>query len=94
MKRALFAFALGLAGLTLTACDDGYGYYGGVYSAGYPHYRYYDDYYYAPHHYGAHRYGPVHRGYWDTRKYHHRRDVHDGSRWRGRHHRDWRRDRD
>ncbi|HTH27865.1 MAG TPA: hypothetical protein VL918_05300 [Sphingobium sp.] len=65
MKRAMLALALGLATLSLSACDD-YGYrYGGVYSAGYPHYRYYDDYYYAP----------AYRGYWGRGgHYYHRRD--------------------
>jgi hypothetical protein len=93
MKRALIALTLGLATLTLTACDDGYG-YGGVYSASYyPHYRYNDRYY------DGYYYAPATRGYWSGNRYYHRRGDGDarshrwkdddrGNRGRGKRHRD------
>jgi hypothetical protein len=85
MKRTLIALTLGLATLTLAACDDGYG-YGGIYSASYyPHYRYHDGYY------DGYYYAPT-RGYWSGNRYYYRRG--DGHHHVDRNRRDWRRDGD
>jgi hypothetical protein len=86
MKRTLIALTLGLATLTLAACDDGYG-YGGIYSASYyPHYRYNDGYY------DGYYYAPATRGYWSGNRYYYRRG--DGHHHVDRNRRDWRRDGD
>ncbi|MFT3966528.1 MAG: hypothetical protein QM690_11680 [Sphingobium sp.] len=62
MKRTFLALAMLAAGLTLSGCyDDGYGYGGGLYSAGsYPYgYGGYYDGYYRPGYYGGRVYRPA-----------------------------------
>ncbi|MET0365544.1 MAG: hypothetical protein ABW169_12915 [Sphingobium sp.] len=86
MKRSFFTLALLAAGLTLSGCyDDGYGYGGGVYSAGYYPYGYgygsYYDGYGRPGYYRGRTYVPAPAYNPRYGRPGSRRDWNDGRRW-------------
>lgn len=71
MKRSILLCGLALTVAPLAACDEGYGYGGGIsYASSYPYDGYYDNYY-----------GPIYDGYWGSNNRFYYRS-HEGDRYR------------